>query len=88
MKVLYTVKKFLRLFKLRNTAAGDGREYLLLNILDTAKFRKMSLQEKITTVARLIAIFEKDFCRVPSMLNRKLTRLNQQLHQSVIKSLQ
>ncbi len=88
MRVLNPVRKFLRLFQVRNKAAKTGREYLLLYILDTAKFKKMPLQEKITTVARLVAIFEKDYCQVPAILSRKLTRLNQELHQSLIKSFQ
>jgi hypothetical protein len=88
MNMFSAIEKYARLFLKKYRSYGKNRELQLLDIIRTGMFGRMTLQEKIMTVARLVSIFEADFQTVPERLNRKLIKLNRELQQSIIKTLQ
>lgn len=62
------------------------RELFLVRILFTNVYLRQSLQDKITSLSKLIALFEGDHGFIPKQLLRVLYRMNGSLNAEVVKS--
>ena len=61
------------------------KQRFILDITTTQAYSKMSTQDKITSLAKLIFLFQCDHGHSPRLLERKLVRLNSDLKRQVIK---
>lgn len=59
-------------------------ELFLVSILFTNAYAKQSLQDKITSVSRLIQIFRKDHGFIPKLMLTVLYSMNRELNREVV----
>jgi hypothetical protein len=55
----------------------------LLNVVRSHAFSKLTLQDKISSLARLIDLFQNDFGFTPKELHKMIKSLNQKLDKEV-----
>jgi hypothetical protein len=68
----------------RSVKSGDpvaSKEQFITNILRTRAFAKLSLQDKVLSLGRLIMMFRSDWGFTPPVLERTLDVLNSELNQ-------
>ncbi|HWA34724.1 MAG TPA: hypothetical protein VG737_11365 [Cyclobacteriaceae bacterium] len=87
MKILKAIKTFLNPFSGTRKTQQEVKECQLLNILKTEMFRKMSVPDKITSLAKLAALFQADFNKVPKKFSEMMVFLNRKHNHSVLESL-
>ena len=68
----------------RMTRQELRRELFLVRILFTNVYLKQSLQDKITSVSRLITIFQNDHGFIPKQMLNVLYQMNGDLNQEVV----
>ena len=61
------------------------REAFVTSILKTKIFSRMATQDKITAIAKLISVFDRDHGYMPEQLVEMVARLNVQLNLQLIK---
>ncbi len=87
MKTLTTIKGLVkRCLRIRRNQQ-QVKQGQLLNILTTDMFKKMSVQDKLTSLAKLSALFQADFDTVPAKFTEMMVTLTHKLNKSVLDSL-
>jgi hypothetical protein len=61
------------------------KQRFILDITTTQTFSKMTVQDKITSLAKLIFLFQNDHGHSPKLLEKKLIRLNGDLKKQIVK---
>jgi hypothetical protein len=87
MKILTAIKGLLNRFSKSNRSQREVKECQLMNILRTDMFKKMSVQDKLTSLAKLAALFQADFNTMPAKFGEMMVSLAQKLNKSVLDSL-
>lgn len=64
------------------------RERFLTNVLGTRSFSRLTIQEKILALGRLMMVFERDFGFVPKRVQRTFTELNARLNRDLYQRLE
>jgi hypothetical protein len=76
-------------FGIKNLGQGarmSKRERFVVSIITTRAFSKMTLQDKLLSLGKLIAIFNSDNGYTPRLLEQKLEALNSELNHHTIKT--
>jgi hypothetical protein len=71
-----------RLFGRKRTTA-ERQEHLLRTALSVTSYARLTIQEKIVLVARLIDRFQNDYGFVPADLEKTLLTLNRNLNKAI-----
>lgn len=82
MNIIQRIKKSLFCVKYKE---AKRKQRFIMDIITTQSFNKMSPQDKITSLAKLIFLFECDHGYSPKQLQHKLISLNLDLKRQVIK---
>ena len=67
----------------RKTTTADRQAHLLRTALSVTSYARLSIQEKIILVARLIDRFQDDYGFVPADLEKTLLTLNRNLNKDL-----
>ncbi|MEK6783388.1 MAG: hypothetical protein AABY93_16925 [Bacteroidota bacterium] len=86
MNILHAVWNLKVQFFNKKDRKAKERARFIVGIISSHIFSKMTLQDKISSIAKLILIFECDFGFVPEKLERTLVRLNQKLNIEVLRT--
>ncbi|NOT76337.1 MAG: hypothetical protein HOP08_15520 [Cyclobacteriaceae bacterium] len=85
MSFLQAIVRIKKSFFCKNYKAAKKKQQFIKDITTTQAFARMSTQDKITSLAKLIFLFQCDHGYSPIELEQKLIRLNSDLKSKVIK---
>ncbi len=85
MNFIEQVQEFRKNFFCEKHKESLRKQQFIMDITTTQAFSKMNTQDKITSLAKLIFLFQSDYGHSPKLLEKKLVRLNTDLRKQVVK---
>lgn len=86
MDIPQIIRKIRRRFFSKKHRAARKRQRFLLDIIRTNAFTKLTPQDKIVSLAKLIALYRYDFGSTPRKLEVILLRFSNDLRQQLSKN--
>ena len=86
MNIPQIIRKIKRRFFSKKHREARKRQRFLLNIIGTNAFTKLTPQDKIVSLAKLIALYRYDFGNSPRKLEVILLRFNNDLSRELSKN--
>ena len=85
MNILQTIERIKMKFFSETHKESVRKQRFILDITTTQAFSKMNTQDKITSLAKLIFLFQTDHGHSPKLLEKKLIALNSDLKRQMVK---